>query len=258
MLAVARRFGNLPLDFPRTPRPVYFDILGVTMVQYPTAWALFILSGITLLFAGTLLAGISRKCLTPRGIGLGGAVILLSVVTVPLLLAILQLAIIQPAMLGNPGLVSSLIGDSWLSNSIRWGSAILAGVMTFLWFNLFSRFKRIQKYDFAFAAYLILYICAAITTLGFPALSYLIEWPLLAGLTAMLFWFPSRQGISGQPGWLQLGGLLTAGVIAIVLFIPGILIALLSVDLRMIYLVPVFMVAFLGFLFPILGYFHQG
>ena len=37
-------------------------------------------------------------------------------------------------------------------------------------------------------------------------------------------------------------------MVAIVLFVPGILIALLSIDIRMIYLVPVFVVALLGFL----------
>jgi hypothetical protein len=253
MLAVARRFGNLSLGFPRIPRPIYFDILGLTMLYYPTGWAIFILSGITLFYIGIMILGIRRKSLTVRGIGLGVAFFLLSLVTVPLLLAIVQLAIIQPVMLVNTGLASSLIGDTLLSNGIRWGTAILAVLATFLWYALFSRAKGIEKYDFAFAAYSLLYICAAITTAAFPALSYLFEWPLFAGLMAMLFWLPSNKGATKQTGWLQLSGLLSAGVIAVVLFIPGILIALLSVDLRMIYLVPVFVVALLGFLVPILA-----
>jgi hypothetical protein len=40
------------------------------------------------------------------------------------------------------------------------------------------------------------------------------------------------------------------------MFIPGILIALLSIDIRMIYLVPVFVVALLGFLVPTLSLFE--
>jgi hypothetical protein len=246
MLALARLFGNKSLEFPRIPKPVYFDILGLTVLQYPVTWAIDFFIGLTILFIVTALLGIKRECLTFRGIGLGAAVILLSLLTVPLLLAIIQLAIIQPAMLVNTGLTSSLIGDSLLSNSIRWGSAILTFVTTFIYFALFSRTPKIKKYDFTFAAYSILFFCAAITTFGYPALSYLFTWPLLAGLMAMF----SSKGTTEHLGWLQHLGYLGAGMIAIVLFVPGILIALLSVDIREIYLVPVSVVVLLCFLVP--------
>jgi hypothetical protein len=35
MLAVANHFGNLSLEFPKIPRPVYFDLLGLIMLYYP-------------------------------------------------------------------------------------------------------------------------------------------------------------------------------------------------------------------------------
>ncbi len=52
--------------------------------------------------------------------------------------------------------------------------------------------------------------------------------------------------------WPQLIGLLAGGAASIILFVPGILIALLAIDIRMIYLVPLFIAALLGFLVPIL------
>jgi hypothetical protein len=96
MLAVVRRFGNLSLEFPKIPRPVYFDILGMTMVYYPTSWAIFILLGVTLVFAGVISLGFRRKYLTLRGITLGALVLVLSLLTVPLLLGMVQLVIFHP------------------------------------------------------------------------------------------------------------------------------------------------------------------
>jgi hypothetical protein len=77
-------------------------------------------------------------------------------------------------------------------------------------------------------------------------------WPLLAGLIAALFWFPPSKRTPDQQAWPQFLGTLGAGVIAVVMFVPGILIALLSIDIRMVYLVPVFVAAVLGFLVPTL------
>jgi hypothetical protein len=77
---------------------------------------------------------------------------------------------------------------------------------------------------------------------------------LLFGLIAMLIWFSSKNGVLHQPEWSQVLALLAAGMSAIVLFVPGIMIALLSVDIRMIYVVPVFIVAFLDFLVPVFAF----
>ena len=248
MLAVVHRFGNISLEFPKVPRPIYFDVLGLTILYYPSSWAVFILLAVTFVFMGVIFLGLQRKRLTPRGIAIGALAFLLSLLTVPLVLAMVQLAIIQPFISVNTRLAPALVGDSLLSNSIRWGSAILPLGTTFLWYALFRKTKRIEKYDLAIGTYLLLYVGAFGTTMALPALSYLFVWPLLAGLTATLFWFLSDKGTTEKLGWPQFLGLLGAGVVAIVLFVPGILIALLSIDIRIIYLVPVFVVTLLGFL----------
>ncbi len=61
MLAVVRHFGNIPLEFPALPRPVYFDILGLVMLYYPTRWAINILVVITLILTAVIIAGANRK-----------------------------------------------------------------------------------------------------------------------------------------------------------------------------------------------------
>jgi hypothetical protein len=270
MLAVVRRFGNLSLEFPKIPRPIYFDFLGLTIVYYPTSWAIFILLAVTLVFAGVISLGFQRNYLTLRGIAVGSLVLVLSLLTVPLLLGMVQLVIFHPTppvntisqatpqagirlvMIPAPAtqLTSALIGDSLLSNSIRWGSAILTLIATYLWYALFRKTNKVDRYDLAIGAYLLLYAVACGTTLAFPMLSYIFVWPLLAGLIAALFWFPSSKRTPDRQAWPQFLGTLGAGVIAVVMFVPGILIALLSIDIRMISLVPVFVAALLGFLAP--------
>jgi hypothetical protein len=243
-------------------------------VYYPTSWAIYILLGVTLVFAGVLFLGLRQKRLTLKGMVIGAISLLLSLLTVPLLLGFVQWTFFsQPTlaqttpiqmtpMAGLPmvtppagtrasrtaQLNNDLIGDSLLSNVIRWGSAALALVTMYLWYALFYKVTGVERDDFGMGAYLLLYIVASGSSVFFPALSYIFVWPLLFGLIAALSWFFSiAKKVQGM-GWLQLLGPLGSAVVAIVLFVPGILIALLSIDIRMIYLVPFFVVALLGFL----------
>ena len=95
-----------------------------------------------------------------------------------------------------------------------------------------------------------LYFAVFGTSVFSPALSYLFVWPLLFGLISVAFWFSLNEKRVYRSGWPQFLGVLGAAVLAMLLFVPGILIALLSIDIRMIYLIPIFVVAMLGFLVP--------
>ena len=243
MLAVANHFGNLSLEFPKIPRPVYFDLLGLIMLYYPSAWAIPILLVVTLLFAGVLFLGFRRKRLRLRGLAYGAGALLLSLLTVPLLLGLLLLVLFSRP---SAQLAAQLTGDSLLSNGLRWGSAILTLAVTWLWYVLFRKTRKVQPDDLDTGTYSILYLCACGTSLALPSLSYIFVWPLLAGLLALSFRLltdPARA-----PGWPVFLAELAAGVLAALLFVPGILMALLSIDIQMIYLVPVFVAAWLGFL----------
>jgi hypothetical protein len=265
MLAVARYFGNQPLEIPKVPAPIYFDILGLTILYYPKSWAIFILLSVSLVFLGVLFlvlhrkngsrkSGFPRENLTFRGIGFGALAFSVSLLTVPVLLAFVQLAIIQPLLSANMLLPAALTEDTLLSNSIRWVSMILTVVVTYFWYAFFKKNTRAGSCEFVLGAYLLLYCFSAGITLALPVLSYLFVWPLLAGLLAALLWLPSRMETTTDSGWLEFLAITVSGIIAVVFFIPGILIALISIDIRMIYLVPVFVVCFLGFLIPNLEY----
>ena len=252
MLAVARLFGNLPLDFPPAPRPVYFDLLGLTMLVYPVAWALPLLLLVTLLFAAVLFLGFRRKRLGLPGLAYGAAALLLSLLTVPLLLGLLQLTLFSRP---SPHLAAQLTGDSLLSNTLRWGSALLALAATWLWVTFIGKWKNVPPLDLAAGTYCLLYLFTAGTSLAFPALSYLFVWPLLAGLIALFARLLPARNPAPAPAWPVFLLELLAGLVVVLLFVPGLLIAVLSIDIQSIYFVPLFVTAWLGFLvLPLEGF----
>jgi hypothetical protein len=246
MLALVRQFGNLSLEFPKVPRPVYFDVLGLTMLVYPTTWVLPFLLGLTIIFAGVIGLGIWRKRLSLGGLTAAAWALLLSALTVPLLLlALTELVILVGP---TPQLASALTGDSLLSNSLRWGSAILTAGTTWLCFGLFRKTRIKKSSDLVTGTYLALYLGACATSLAVPGLSYIFVWPLLAGLIALFIRLLFDRNAQQAPGWPVFLAELAAGVLAGLLFVPGILIAVMSIDISSLYIVPIFVAAWLGFL----------
>jgi hypothetical protein len=166
-------------------------------------------------------------------------------VTVPLLLAIVQVLFFSRP---SPQLAAQLTGDSLLSNGLRWGSAILTLAVTWLWYVLFRKTRKVQPDDLDTGTYSILYLCACGTSLALPSLSYIFVWPLLAGLLALAFRLLSDP--ARQTGWPVFLAKLAAGVLAALLFVPGLLMAIISIDIRSIYFVPLIVAAWLGFMVP--------
>jgi len=151
-----------------------------------------------------------------------------------------------------------LIGDSLLSTSIRWGAAFLTLAAAWLWAALFLKRKKVPALHLVSGTYCLLYLFAAGTSLAFPALSYIFIWPLLAGLLALFFRLLPGSGTASEPGWPVFLLELAAGVLAVLLFVPGVLMAILSIDIRSIYFVPLFVAAWLGFLLLPLEVFFSG
>jgi hypothetical protein len=245
MLALVRQFAGRSLLFPQVPRPVYFDLLGLTILYYPTAWVIPILLVLTLLFAAVLFLGFQRKRLSVPGLASSTAALLLSLLSVPLLLGLAQLLFFS-----NPStqLAAELTGDSLLSNSLRWGAAFLAVAATWLWVARFRKTQKCKPADLVTGLYLLLYLGACGTSLAFPGLSYIFVWPLLASLIALFIRLLFDRNPPQAPGWPVFLAALAAGVVAVLLCVPGIIIAVMSIDIRSIYFVPVFVTAWLGFL----------
>ena len=154
-----------------------------------------------------------------------------------------------------PQWISDLSRDSPLAIAIRWGSAVLAVAAASFWYGLFSKKGRVGRFDFAVGADALLGAAALGTGAAIPGLSYIFIWPLLPGLAAAAFEFISGNDARRAPGWPQLAGRLAAAAAAIFLLVPGILIAILSVDIQSIYCVSIFILVLLGFLIPPLDVF---
>jgi hypothetical protein len=245
MLAAARHFGNLSLDIPKEPLPIYFDVLGTTVIHYPTTWAMPIFMILALATGGMVILGVRSKKLSLRGTAYGAGIFLASIISVPLLLGVVQVVIIQPLLASTPGLGAELIGDSVLSNSIRWGGLLLALVSSLSWPIFIQKKKKLEWESITTGYFLFLFAAAGITSAALPATSYLLAWPSLFGVTAMASGFLPRNRKLEQ---VYILGATAAGAAAILLFLPVVLMATFAIDIRMIYLGPASTAGMMGFL----------
>jgi hypothetical protein len=248
MLALARYFGSRPLSMPQSPRPIYFDLLGLTMLYYPQSWAKWIPLAVSIVLGGTVFLAFRRCLVTLKGIGSGALVFLLNLLTIPILLLLVEFLIIRPLLPAHPQLAADLTGDSFVSNAIRWGSLVLTLIATAAWYVWFAKRKNIDRIALYLGANLCLYAFAFATTFALPGASYLFVWPLLVSSAGMGLGFLSQKKGVRLFSFLLV---FVSALVAVVLFVPGILIAVISIDIQMIFLVPVFVVSLLGFVFLI-------
>jgi hypothetical protein len=240
LLAVTRHFAGLPLDFPREPNPIYFDILGIFIIQYPAAWSapLFVLLTVGL---GLVISRIlRRRWPDAKGVALGALAPILGLATVPLILLALQKWLVEPMSFHSVSLREMLTGDSLLSNAIRWGSVVLTIAAVILWAGLALRWIKGDRDDLVLGTYLLMYAGAGLTLALFPAVSYLIVWPLLYGLAAMLIRWSGKRAASLSLNWASFIGWTGAALVATLLLVPGIIVAVLSVEIQSIFLIPLF------------------
>jgi hypothetical protein len=249
LLAVARHFGEIPLDYPAEPNPVYFDLLGLTIVHYPASWTIPLFILLTLGLGLVLLRAFREKWLRGWGISLGGLAFGLSLVTAPALLLLIHKVYIQPRLFG-PGaihLINMLNGDSLLSNGLRWGSVILAFLVLACWYRIIILWKKADRDEIVTGTYLLLYMLAGFAVATMPSVSYLVIWPLLFAFAAMLIRFTGKKSpVAGQT-WAAFFGWLAAALVAVILFTSGILNAILSIEIESVYLVPLFVTVLGGF-----------
>jgi hypothetical protein len=247
MLALVRQFGGLPLGFPEKPNPVYFDLLSLFIVQYPASWTIPLFGVLTIVMILTLIQVFQKKWLGWQGMVLGAMALSLSGLTVPLMLLFIQRTIIEPRLASSQAehIRQALLGESSLSNGIRWGAVVLTVLAVIFWNWLAIKLNKGDRDELVIGEYLLLFIAAGGTTAFFQLLSYILVWPLLFGLTAMLIRFLVKGSSEAGSNWITLIGWSLAAVTVIIFFVPEILVAIPSVDIQMVYLVPVF-VAILG------------
>jgi putative ATP-binding cassette transporter len=173
-LSLTRHFGDTPLDDPRAPDAVYFDLLGATLISYPQTWAAPLAVLLALLFAAAFYAGRRKGALTLRGTALGSVVLVLGalVSTAAVSLAWWGVTSLHPDFtpFSNAGLF--LIGFAGLTLAATLSLVLLSNRWV-SWHDLFA------------GALCVWLVGAVVTGLWLPGVSYLFAWPLLFGLGAL-------------------------------------------------------------------------
>ena len=179
-LALTRHFAGLNLNDRKETNAVYFDILGLTLIRYPSSWVtpLGIISGIC--FAALVAFGLRVKRLTFKGIGFGFLALLstMFVAATGAYLIWMLITRLQDVM----GL--GLEAETYRANTYLLGFVCLtiAIVTTInLWFLKRSRTENVLAGGMLW--WLILIIA---TSLYLPGASYLFMWPLLFSMLGLL------------------------------------------------------------------------
>ena len=216
-LSLARHLSNLdPLTDPKEPDAVYFSVLRLFTVVYPSSWTIPLAIVVTTIFCGVLIFGLSRGLLTWRGMNYGALMLLIGVILAPL-----------PAI---------FLGRWGTDVHLRYYGRLLdrpsqVGMVTFLSLGLiilfyfyFIKVKIASLRDLTMGALMPVWIAMIGTSFIFPALGFAFSGPLLFSLLACANWlyWCSRQKNSKT----IILGLLASGAASIVILGPTIILGL--------------------------------
>ena len=220
-LSMARHFAKLDsLVDPKAPDAVYFNLLNIWTVTYPSALAIPFAIGVGVFFLIVLGYGFARRILSWRGIGYGAFTALVGIILAPM-----------------PGIIIGNLSGKWDSDMpLRFVGRALGqplqilitvlisiGVMV-VWYSLSPRFRRTGVKNLAVGALGLMFVAMVGSAIVFPTLSFIFTWPLLIYSVASAIWLiiPRSEGISRVAGL----SLLLAAISSIILLGPTILLGL--------------------------------
>lgn len=198
LLALARHFGNLPLDGALTaPSLVYFNLTGNAVVHYP-AWTGIALALLTAIALAVLIAiGIRRKTLAWRGLLVGIVVFLPWVLVVTLLTGAIW-AVIRYL---DPRLQVFLIGVSY---DRVWYTLAFIALAVGLTTAGYALLRRIPKFELSVGALVWWVVFAVVTAFLVPGSGVLFAIPALLGLLPVGIAILRRDGYASRAYWLLL------------------------------------------------------
>jgi hypothetical protein len=220
-LALARRFGNSNLTQAREANVVYFDILGRVLVRYPMWWVWPLTLLACVLFGAVLVYGLKRGGLTLKGVAAGFFIFVLDLVAscgiVTLLWRLNQTV--------QTSLKRSLQDDLYSSKLYFVACVLVALAVTSALYGLFRR--RVDVGNLTVGALLVWLILLVATSVILPGGSFLLTWPLLFSLLALLFLF-ARRGESSRPlvGYAVLAFCTVPGIVLLVPMVYQIFVAM--------------------------------
>ncbi|MCP4540465.1 MAG: M20/M25/M40 family metallo-hydrolase [Chloroflexi bacterium] len=241
-LALARHFGNLPLEDTKESNEVYFDIFSSMLVHYPGTWVIPLMILVVLLFIGVTALGFRKRRLAFSKIALGFLAFLVSVLAAPIIV-MLTWKIIQ-ALAGRHG--SPPWGDAYNSDLYMIGFSALTVAITSLlciWFR-----EKVGVENLTIGGLLWWLVLTVLTSLCLPGSSYLFAWPLLFSLVGLGSTFVLQE--QGSVPVKRLVILSVCAIPGIVLLAPMIYLIFVAMSLTMSGMVMVLVVLLMGLLIP--------
>ena len=189
-LSLTRHFGNLNWSAGEHGNRVYFDLLGLTVINYPTSWAIPIAGLVGLIFVLALVMGFRKGALSGKQIFLGALAFLGSLIAIAVLVIALWWLI-----RATHGQYRAIRSDTY--NSILYLASFVALTICLVSLLQIRLRKRITVWNLWAGALVWWFILMIATSIFLPGASYLFTWPLLFSLIALGLLFPSTGRASG-------------------------------------------------------------
>jgi hypothetical protein len=244
-LALAQQFGNADLSKRSDRNAVYFDLLGIWLVHYSTAWVIPLIALTALLYAGVTIAGFVKGRLTLTGVALGFLFLLLAMLIAPLVVGVAWVVISTI----HPDYRAMLQGHTYDTGVYLIAFFFLTMGITTALYALFRKKATIENLLVGSLLWWVLLLLLAAPAL--PGISYLLTWPLLfmlAGLAVMLNFRKTDLHSAGNLLFLSLSAI--PGVLIIV---PVVHTALLALPVGAAGPVMVLVVLLFALLLPVIG-----
>lgn len=205
MLGMIRSLGGSDLGSVRGVDAVYFDVFARVLVVYPTGWAVGFAAVSLFVLCGLVVVGVRRSALRTRsvlavaGAGLGGAVAT----------GVLCYLLWTVVTWMRPGITAQPLSEPYeRAGFVAAFAAITVAVLVFVTHLL----RRRRPAELVAGGLVLLGLLLVVFMVVAPGASYLVQWPLVAGLPAL--WLV----LSGHRASLALTTL--APAVAVVLFVP--------------------------------------
>jgi hypothetical protein len=182
-LALTQYFGNRNIEREQRTDAVYFDVLGLILARYSSAFAIPLALVAVLLFGAVLFLGFSRCHLSVKGVLLGLCVVLVSLIVVPLVISIARWVV---AAVQGPREAMEYRAAWYLLAFVAATIALNAALYVALR-------KRISVQNILVAGAFWWLILGMLSSIFITGASYLFIWPLLFNLAGMVFLFRQRS-----------------------------------------------------------------
>jgi hypothetical protein len=188
-LPLVRHLGNITLDNTKAGDAVYFDLLGMALITYRGVWVLPISIGLVVLFACVAVVGWKRRELTVKGMALGFAATLLSMILSVVAVNFILLVLFSMRSDFSPLRNANFFMLSFVALAVAISSTLVLALNKWISFN-----------NLSFGAMLLWLMLAVLLSFVLPGASYLFQWPLFFLLVSMgaTFLFKNREPLSAR------------------------------------------------------------